>query len=105
MIVLDLTDCTAITLYHGRDFGSGEELVCFNTSVTSNTDIGKMVATIHWHSRIRTNHSQWSRNLAHELAIYYASLLQSLNHQHFENDPVARLQWKWSLDPNDENAG
>ena len=92
MIVLDLTDRTAITLYHGD-----KELVCFNTSVTSNTDIGEMVATIHWHSLIRMGHR--SNNLVHDLNKYYDSLLRSLNRS---GNHIAWLRWRWSLVPRSE---
>ena len=107
MIVFDLTDRTAITVYHGSDVGStgSNELLCFRTSVIPNTNTSVMVATILWHLPIGTDHPQWSKNLVHRLARYYDSLLQSLNCQHPEKYPIACLQWKWSLHPNAENAG
>ena len=104
MIVLDLTDCTALTVYHGNNFGFSTDPVCFNTLVTSNTDTSAMVATIHWHSPIGTDHPHWSKNPVRDIAKYYDSLLQSLNRRRPVNHPVAHLRWKWSLDPNKDNA-
>ena len=90
MILLDLTDRTAITLCRDKD----KKLACFNTSVIPNTNIGEMVATIHWQSLIGTGHR--SNNLIHDLGKYYDSLRQSLNRS---GNHIAWLRWKWSLVP------